>query len=135
MHFPVYAAAPKCANPSIDQPIYRKPWSHIQNLLDTGAAFPIDMFNRKSGVQLCKPAPTALQIESLGLAEAVTILTARGNLIPFARHAQGVLGKPESINYPIPCAGARNRPQWCHGSILYAEAKYENHLREAIGVS
>lgn len=112
MHFPVYAAAPKCANPRVDQPLYRKAWSHIQDLLNKGEAFLIDEFDRKSGVQLCKRAPTADQVEDLCLAEAVTILSARGNLIAFARGAQGKIGKPDSINYPIPCVGAHNRPLW-----------------------
>lgn len=132
MHFPVYAASPKCANPRVDQPVYRKPWSHIQNLLDAGEAFPINMFDRKDGVQLCKAAPTALQLENLSLSEAVTILSARGNLIPFARSAQGKIGKPDPINYPIPAVGARTRTQWCHTSILYAEAKQENLQRQMV---
>jgi hypothetical protein len=54
------------------------------------------------------------------------------NLIPFARGAQGKIGKPDSINYPIPCVGAHTRKQWCHTSILYAEAKQENLARQAV---
>jgi hypothetical protein len=35
------------------------------------------------------------------------------NLIPFAKGAQGRIGKPDPINYPIPCCGAHSRPLWC----------------------
>ena len=132
MHFPVYAAGPHCANPSFDRALYHKPWSFIQNLLDTGTAFRIDEFKKNLGVQLCKAAPTLRQIADFGCAEAVKTLSNRGNLIQFASGAQGKIGKPDSINYPIPCVGARNRPQWCQNSILYAEAKFENRQREAI---
>jgi hypothetical protein len=132
MNFPVYAASPRCADPSIDQAIYHKPWSHIQKLLDTGVARQISMFDKTDGVQLVRSAPTARQVEDLGLAQAVTILSARGSLIPFASGAQGKLGKPDPINYPIPAVGARNRPLWCHPSILYMEAKAENRRFEAM---
>lgn len=134
MPFPVYAAGPHCANPSLDQPLYHESWSRIQKLLDSGTAFRISMFDKREGVQLCKAAPTSQQLEDYGCAEAVKTLSNRGNLIAFALGAQGKIGKPDSINYPIPCVGARNRPQWCQNSILYAEAKFENRQREAIAL-
>jgi hypothetical protein len=111
MKFSVYSAV---ANPAIDQPLYHKHWGFLQNLLDTGVARQINMYDKRDGVQLRRVAPTAQQVEDLGLAEAVTILTARGALLPFARGAQGKIGKPDPINYPVPACGAHNRPFWVH---------------------
>jgi hypothetical protein len=110
MNFPVYSAS---ADPSIDPPLYHKPWGSIRKLLDSGAVRQVSMYDKTDGVQLLRSAPTARQVENLGLAEAVTILSARGSLIPFASGAQGKIGKPDPINYPIPCVGAHNRPLWC----------------------
>ena len=118
MNYCVYSAS---ANPAVDRPLYHKPWSHLQTLLDTGAAFQIDMFHKKAGVQLRQSAPTAAQIEDMGLAEAVETLSARGGLIPFAR-VQNPFCKPDSPSYPIPAVGARTRMLHCQTSLFYREA-------------
>lgn len=119
MRFPVFSAH---VNPAIDLPLLRKKRGYVQDLLNTGTARALDPNNFQAGVQLlAKPKPESL-VEYLCI----------GNLLPFARGAQGKIGKPDSINYPIPCVGARNRPVWCQNSILYAEAKFENRQREAI---
>ena len=109
MNIYVYAAR---VNPRIDRPLCRKPRSHVQNLLDTNAAFQVDMFDLKAGVQLRPTAPHPLELENAVISQAVQTLGG-SNLVPFSRGAQGKIGKPDSINYPIPACGAHNRPLWC----------------------
>ena len=108
MHFPVYSAS---SDPFTDQALYHKPWGYIKKLLDSGVVRQVSMYDKTDGVQFVQAAPTARQVENLGLSEAVTILSARGSLIPFAR-VQNPMCKPDSINYPIPACGAHNRPFW-----------------------
>jgi hypothetical protein len=115
MRFPVFSAN---VNPSIDLPLLRKKRGYVQDLLNTGTARALDVNDFRKGVQLLAlPKPDSL-VEYLCI----------GNLIPFAR-VQNPMCKPDTINYPIPAVGARNRPQWCHPSILYMEAKAENRAR------
>ena len=98
MNYCVFSAS---ANPAVDRPLYHKPWSFLQNLLDTGEAFQVNMFHKRDGVQLRRSAPSAAQLQDMSIAEAVETLSARGGLIPFS-HVQNPICKPESINYPIP---------------------------------
>jgi hypothetical protein len=109
MNIYVYSAA---VNPAIDKPLCRQPRSYIQNLLDTNAAFQVDMFDLKAGVQLRPSAPHPRELENACMNDAVTTLGG-SNLLPFSRGAQGKIGKPDPINYPIPACGAHNRPLWC----------------------
>jgi hypothetical protein len=109
MNFSVYSAS---ANPAIDAPLYHKPWHHLKKLMDEGKARQVSMFEKSAGVQLLRAAPTRRQLEDLGLAEAVTILSARGGLIPFVR-VQNPLCDPDSVSYPIPACGAHTRLLRC----------------------
>ena len=108
MQFPVFSAS---ANPSIDKPLYHKQWAFLQNLLDTGAASYVNGPHKRAGVQLRVSKPSARLIADMGLAQAVTILSARGGLIPFVR-VQNPLCDPPALHYAIPAVGARNRPMY-----------------------
>lgn len=109
MRFPVFSAH---VNTAVDPWLAKKPWSFVQSLMDTGAAFQVDMFDRKKGVQLRPTAPHPRELENRCLTKAAQTLGG-SNVIPFAR-LQNKMCKPESISYPIPAAGAHNRPLWCH---------------------
>jgi hypothetical protein len=126
MNISVYSAR---VNPRIDLPLCRKSRSYVQSLLDTGAAFQVDWDNLKAGVQLRPATPHPRALENAVMAQAVETLGG-SNLIPFARGAQGKIGKPDSINYPIPAVGAHTRTLHCQTNILYREARQENLLRQ-----
>ena len=122
MNYSVFSAV---VNPAIDSPLCYKSRSYVQSLLDTGAAFQVDMFNFKAGIQLCPTTPHPRKLEDVCLQQAAETLSSSGNLLPFSRGAQGRIGKPDPINYPIPACGAHNRPLWCFTSILQIEARQE----------
>jgi hypothetical protein len=121
MNYSVFSAS---ANPAVDRPLYHKPWSYVRNLLDTGVAVPVEMFQKRGPVQLRRAEPSAAMIQDMNIAEAVETLSRRGGLLPFS-HVQNPLCKPESPSYPIPAVGARTRTLHCQAALFYREARME----------
>lgn len=89
--------------PGVDSPVLVKSQFYVDDMIRRGQAqmLPRDIYHRPAA-QMTGRREEPVVLELLG----------HGNLLPFT-HVQNKMKKPETINYPIPAVGARNRPLWC----------------------